>query len=144
MLLLFFIRCCSQKKASVVEMFSLIVWASLLAHAIAISPRRSSSNGHSPAIPFVEVGAYPGLPPLPGSELFRRQQSCSSFSLPCPSGICCSYSPTLTSCCGRSCCAEGYLCTGGTPSSPCCVAINSRTNTCGSDNVRVDSHASVL
>lgn len=77
------------------------------------------------------------LPVTPGFSprfsLFRRQ-GCPNLTLLCPSGGCCSYD---TSCCGDTCCPSGYLCTGGTVAAPCCVAIDSPTNTCGDSNVRV-------
>ncbi len=56
------------------------------------------------------------------------RQGCPDFTALCPSGICCGYD---SPCCGNTCCADGYVCSGTDGSSPCCVAISAASNTCG-------------
>jgi hypothetical protein len=104
--------------------------------AVAAPFVEDSNPNHEVAEPFAKRAAFPGQVALSGWSIFRRQ-GCPNLSLLCPSGVCCSYATEVTSCCGKNCCASGYLCTGGTTSNPCCVAITDSTNTCGSVNTNV-------
>lgn len=65
--------------------------------------------------------------------IFKRQ-GCPAMTLLCPSGGCCPYEG---SCCGKVCCTSGYVCSGGTSSSPCCVAIGDLSATCGGSSGNV-------
>jgi hypothetical protein len=107
----------------------------ILVFAITVRAAPSSDISASDENPLGQPYANAVLPISPISpplfSLFKRQ-GCPNLTLRCPSGGCCSYD---TSCCGNSCCEFGYLCTGGTVAAPCCVAINSPTNTCGASNV---------
>lgn len=121
-------------RTKLCNMFLEIFYMVFSSVAATLTPFDVYDGISSPAESFAEFAALPGVRPLPGTNIFRRQ-SCPNLSLLCPSGICCSYATTLTTCCGQNCCAQGYLCTGGTQSNPCCVAIGSTTNVCGSVNI---------